>query len=608
MMPSGPAQSGVADGDTAPPADTEQSTTSRRRTLFGAAEALARWFEVLRKMTVSVAITLAVGVVIVLIVREVNSDGIAIDPVIVQISDPKEGATPELAARQIAKHIDLMQRASPSEWRRLYVDQAPVPIDLQVPGAPISLRTGIREVAALFGIRRPTIRAAILGRTVDGKPTYVASVGVVGNQAAAEACTAPPSATGMDDILECIALTAIGFIDPKVAASHAFRVEERNCSRLGSGMQAGITGATKELELLKDRRTHCGFAKTQFYTAKVLEQGRPQDLVWVPFVLGRIHLARAAALDRIDGPQLGEFDQAIARFSESLERVPNSETVQTSLLEAYVLKGASLHRAATTAQWDDDQNSAFQKQLRLAEATFSDATQRLLKIVETKNGALDARIERFRGLLYFRQWMLMAHRRTRMADPGPAIDHADELDLLSKAASRYEAAAKGGETIVLFVEWGDVLRASGKFNDAVGKYARAAFLSPTDDSVPRLGIAAAYLDRVEYGRAPADPIHLVVALGATSDYLSWVAGGGLFSNITPRIERALERTGVPEDVEAFRACQAEAGFGKVERPFDLEVEKWKATATLKYCVNQAIERVNRRMVFAPMEAKSGKAP
>ena len=62
--------------------------------------------ELIRKVTLSLAVTIGVILVVVLIVREVWKDGIIIEPVIVQLPEVKGAPTSELASQQIAKHID----------------------------------------------------------------------------------------------------------------------------------------------------------------------------------------------------------------------------------------------------------------------------------------------------------------------------------------------------------------------------------------------------------------------------------------------------------------------------------------------------------------------
>src|SRR5262249_10801591 len=134
------------------------------RSAFAALETLSKWLEQIRKVTVSVAVIAGVGIMAILVVREVSKEGMIVEPVGVQLPDLKTAPTPDLAAQQIAASLNLIQSAGVAEWQRLYVDQSTNPIDLQVPGAPLTLRASIREVAALFGFTRPTIRASLTVR------------------------------------------------------------------------------------------------------------------------------------------------------------------------------------------------------------------------------------------------------------------------------------------------------------------------------------------------------------------------------------------------------------------------------------------------------------
>lgn len=567
-------------------------------TAFSAFEAFSRWLEVVRKVTISAAVVGGVCLVVVLVFREVWwKEGIVIEPVIVQLPDLKGAPTSELASQQIAKHIDFIQKAGVSEWRKLYVDQSSNPIDLQVPGAPLTLRASLRELAAMFGVTRPTIRASVVVRREPAG--YVASVHMAGEMGARATCEAADTPSGIDEILECVALSAIGFIDPKVVASYVFHTEERTCNNLDIAQPPDATGVTREERRIKNRRDRCSFEKTQIVIARILERGRSEDLPWVPYVFGRIHLARAAALAGVDrAQQLSELDQAIGRFGESLGHMPDSPTALAVLIDAYVRKGVSIHEATTNMPWSDERSSPLQWQLYLAEATFAEAVEKLNAIPQRRGEALDALVRRLEGHLIYRQWMLMAHRRTKSGLLSVAIGHPAELALLADANHRYtSAAAKTPTSASLFVEWGNVLRASGDFAGAAEKYLRAADLNPADSS-PRLNLAIAFLDRVQYGPMPADRFHLLVALGAASDYLSWTSSGGPYPSFSPRIARALARSGHAEDAEAFEKCLKPTAVVVAGPPPDPDIARWKAAAELKYCIDRAIEQINNRIIAA----------
>ena len=169
-------------GDLVPPA-----RSSPGKAVLAALESVEKWLGVLRKVAVSLAIVVGVGLAVILIGRSVYQEGIVIDPVIVQLVDPKDGPTPELAAFKIAQQLDAIQRAGVSEWRRLYVDQSRNPIDLQIPGSPFTLRGGMREIGAFFGFRPPTLRAAIVSRRTS--PALVASVTIDGEPGATGPCS-----------------------------------------------------------------------------------------------------------------------------------------------------------------------------------------------------------------------------------------------------------------------------------------------------------------------------------------------------------------------------------------------------------------------------------
>lgn len=594
-MPMDPAPSPAPAAEPAFPAPGAKPGTSA----YSLFEDFVRWLELVRKVAVSVAVTVGVSLVAILIFREGWKDGIVIEPVIVQLPDVKGAPTSDLAAQQIAKQIDLIQRAGVSEWRKLYVDQSSNPIDLQLPGAPLSLRASVRELAGMFGAARPTIRASIVVRAQPAG--YVASVSMAGQLGARATCEAGDTPTALDEILECVALSAIAFIDPKVAASYVFAAEARRCSNLDAGVPPEVPLVAREEWRIQSRRERCAFTRTQGLIARILERGRDEDLPWVPYVYGRIHLARAAALSGLDrSQQLSELDQAIGRFGESLGHMPDSPTALAILIDAYVRKGVSIHEGTVGLPWSQERASQVQWQLYLAESTFADAVKKLNAIPQRRSDVLDALVRRLEGYLIYRQWMLIAHRRSHSGNVSVAIGHPEEMAMLADAARRYStAAAKSAAPASLFVEWGNVLRASGDFGGAAEKYLRAADLDPTD-STPRLNTAVAFLDRVEYGPTPGDRMHLLIALGAASDYLSWTSDGGPYPSFSRKIAKALGHSGHDEDAEAFRSCLAAPPATPVVPSPDTpdEVARWKAAAALKYCIDRAIEGINGRIIAA----------
>lgn len=596
-MPTDADAGGVSGGPTPPSPPTPSSSNLKPRlTAFQAFEGLAKWLDVVRKIAVSLVVIVAVAIATVLLVREMRKQALAIDPVIVELLDLKEAMTPELAAQTLAKHLDAIQRSGAAEWSKLYVDHSSSPIDLQIPGVPFTMRAGMREVTSLFGKSRTTIQASIVSRRAS--PALAASVYVVGDPAGRASCEAYADASGMERLLECVALEVMTFVDPKVAASYAFNIEKTQCKDLDAESRADEDEATRELRRLKKRRSACGFERTRSLIAKALERGRPDDRPWVSYVYGRVHLARAIALTGIDREdQLSELDQAIGRFMGARSELNNAPSAVATLFEAYVLKGTLIHEATTTMQWQSDSGSPMQYQLYLAEATFEDAEKNLKAIPSHRTPELNALVKGFEGQLYYRLWMIKAHQRTRKGIVTVADKRdAGEMSLLERSNASYAIAAQYEPTAVLLTHWGNTLRALHRFEDAAGRYLQAADLAP-DWYAPRINVAIAYLDRVEHAEAQPPLVHVLYALGSSSDYLGWVSGGDPLDGFLSRIDRALARTGVPEEQKIYQACRPATPRG--------DYDKMVYVTNAKQCLDKVTTAVNLRAASKPRAALKG---
>jgi hypothetical protein len=556
---------------------------------------IANWFDGLRKVAVGIAATIVAVIVIAAIVRELLMGGIAIDPVVVKASDSREAPTPELAAQQIAGYLDRVQHAGVDEWRKAHVDDGTHDVDLQIPGAPLSLRNAAHEIVALFGLAPKTLRSAISRRTPAGYTAVVSLDGDHGSIAVCEEKEDGPNV--LDRIYECIARNAIAFADPKVAAAYVFQRERDKCQGLDAGMAPQSPALEREELGIKNRRELCSFTETQQLIARVMNGGQKGDLPWVPYIYGQVHMARAEALRQIGlQERLSEFDQAIGRFLDSRRLLPDSPTAVAVLMEAYLSKGIAIHESTAMMPWDDDPASVLQFRLRIAEQTLADAERQLAALGGSHSRRLDGLVNRHEGLLQYRTWMIAAHRRTKSGQLTVALGQDGELALLAKALEKFEAAeAKTSLSPMDFMHWGNVARAAGKYDLAVAKYRRAADLMPTN-SDPALNIAVAYLDRVQFAPKVAGAGDVVVALGALSDYLAWMTGGGPYDLLIPKVRRALARTGDAEDASAFGQC-----LDKVlasDPATDPDIEKWRAAGAFKFCVDAAIKRVDSRTMRA----------
>ncbi len=500
---------------------------------------IASWLDGLRKVVVAIAVTAAAIVVVAAIVREFAIGGIVIEPVVVKATDASDAPLPEVAAQQIARHLDRIQRAGAQEWRKAHVDDGIHPIDLQIPGSPLSLRGAAREVVALFGGAPVTVRSALARRPPPAG--YSAVMVIAGDPGSMTNCE-PAGEHTLDAVFECIALSAMSFQDPKVAASYVFQREQAECKALDADVVPDMGDLQREEHRIQNRRQRCSFDDTEKLLSKVLDSGRTADRPWVIYLYGQIHMARSAALAGLGlQQQLSELDQAIARFRDFQKVMSTSPTAIAILMGAYLDKGIAIHQSTPWLGWSDDPASLLQWRLKLAEQTFAEAEAQLRTIPARRSASLQALVDRLEGMLLYRQWMIAAHRRTKSGVVTVATGQPAELELLGKAITKFEAAdAKEPTSAGSLVAWGNVVRAAGKYEEAAALYRRSADLTASSDAA--LNIVVAYLDQVVAGPKPADQGQLLKALGALSDYLAWTSGGGPYDQLIPETKRALAQT------------------------------------------------------------------
>jgi hypothetical protein len=546
---------------------------------------VANWFDGLRKVLVALGVSVIVIIAVAAVVRELAAGGIAIDPVVVKASATPDVPTPELAAQQIARHLDRIQRAGVKEWRRVNVDDGTQTVDLQIPGAPLSLRNAARELVALFGMAPVTLRSALTRRNDQG--AYSAVMSLAGDHGSTANCPAEAGTEDtLDNIYECIALNAIADIDPKTAAAYVFQLERAQCKELDAGVAPGAPDLQRVEQRINNRRERCSFGRTQALIAKIMAGGSKADLRWVPYIYGEVHLARADALSDLQ-QQLSELDQAIGRFRDSQTQTHNAPTAIAVLMNAILTKGIKIHQTTPALGWEDDPQSLLQTRLKMAEDTLAEAGKQLQQLPTSRTAGVDALVNRLDGLRLYREWLIMAHRRTKSGDITVAIGVPDELALLNDADKKFAAAqAKVPALADDQMNWGNVSRARGEWKDAITRYRAAADLDPSN-SGSALNIAVTYLDWFERS-TPTDKVQLMVALGALSDYLAWISDGGPYTGLQTRVRKVLTAVGhgAPYD-ECLNRTLAEPGST------DPKVDHWKAAAAFKFCVDDAINRIGK---------------
>ena len=101
--------------------------------------------------------------------------------------------------------------------------------------------------------------------------------------------------------------------------------------------------------------------------------------------------------------------------------------------------------------------------------------------------------------------------------------------------------------------------AIGNFNEAAEKFRRAAEFSP-DEPKPWLNIAVAHLDRIKTAAQSPASLDLLIALGASTNYLGWSSKEEPSSEFTAQIRQALGRFGI-EDAEFTQPMRGAWPFG-----------------------------------------------
>jgi tetratricopeptide (TPR) repeat protein len=420
-------------------------------------------------------------------------------------------------------------------------------------------------------------------RRGDGK--YAAVMSLAGDHGSMANCPTEGDDT-LDAVYECIAVSAIAFIDPKTAASYMFKREQADCKDLDAGL-AGMPDLHREQNRISNRRDHCSFRETQKLISRMMSSTNKADLHWVPYIFGQIHMARAKALVGAGlQQQLSEIDQAIGRFRDAQRQMQDSPTAIAVMMKAFLLKGIIIHQTTPPMEWVDDPISLLQKRLDLADMTFAEAAEQLQQLPKARSPSLDALVSRLEGLLIYRQWMIDAHRRTKSGRITVAMDDKAELAELEKAAAKYEAAeAKVPASASELLDWGNILRASGKFEDAIVRYRRAVDLDPSSAD-PALNIVITYIDRFERESKTPDTGHLLVALGSLSDYLAWLSDGGPYTALLPKVQQLLASVG---HGQAFEECMRNT---LATPPLsEAKVGKWKDAAPFKFCVDGAIDGI-----------------
>jgi tetratricopeptide (TPR) repeat protein len=550
---------------------------------------------------VVVSAALVVGVVE--IVRACLSETVVLEPVIVKGRGGDSGPTVEMATQQIATYLNRIQSTGAREWRPPSFVDTERTLSIQIPGSSLSVDSVMRQIVEFLPHRRRIVKVSI---TASPNGTgHVAAVSISGGRSPKhKTCDASQDPNALEKMFECVAVEAMGVIDPLFAASYLLSVEEVQCRSFKPA--AASTNPVDDMkQRLADLRQHCSFAQTRSAVGTIIYRGRKDDQPWVSYIYGKLHLARAGALAKaVDlEAQWYEYERAIRRFREfPWKEQPAS--VKAILMDVYLENGVAIQRSITSLNWTKD-GDVMSYRLAKAAKILKEASDRLDERAEIVPRAAEAprsieqrRSDRYaaqethrRGLIAYHRWMVETRRRYDGAEFGFAEGDLETEALLNAHRDFDVASKQARQSFEFYVQWGNTLRALKRFDEAVAKYRRAGDIGSTS-YVPLLNIAVTLLENAL--REPTTD-NLFDALRHTSSYLTWASDGGPFTAIPTlpdRIAGVLRASGDRTLAEEFAYCRRSLSVHEA----DQEVQDMSHTAALKHCVDKARDRLGKHVV------------
>lgn len=547
-----------------------------------------------------------VGVIVHGVVRECRYDGITLEPVIVKGPGGEAGPTPEMAAQQIATYIDKIQRTGAREWRPHDLAEGDQTVNIQIPGSSLNVESVVREIASLFPHRQRILRISITANPRGGG--YTSAIAVSDSASTMRTtCDAGNKPGALAEMFECLAVEAMKTIDPLFAASYVLSVEQALCANFRPDQVSAGNPVADKKRLLEVLRDYCSFGRTRTLVSVIIDRGRPDDQPWVSYIYGKLHLARADAIAKVDQEaQWYEFDRAISRFQEFPQQ---NDVLPASALaiqmDAYIKNGLSIHESVRSLKWSE-YAAVIKYRLKAAETILDDAAQRLKALADRRQKSVtsgsaqakavdgnqvDSMVSHLRGLILYRQWMIEMQKR-HWKKPIDFAEGDKEEKQLSDSVSFFEAAYRQGrQTSWLFLDWGNSLRALGKFEEAAKQYRRAGDIAP-GDYAPILNVAITLLEKSKINAATATMADHFEAVRHASNYLTWVGAGGPYDNLVDKIADALSVVGDGSEARDFADCRKK--FEQYEAP--PKQSDLSHTAALKLCVDEARDSLAKRVV------------
>jgi tetratricopeptide (TPR) repeat protein len=565
-------------------------------------------WEYLKRGAIGLAALFVVVVIANHVWRECRFAGIVLESVVVKGPAGESAATVEMVGQQIATYIDKIQRTGAREWRPHDLDEGHrEPVNIQIPGSSLTVESVAREIASLFPHRRQSLRISVTSNPL--RPGVTAAVAITDGGATTRAiCDSDGNPGSLGKMFECLALESMKVINPLFAASYVLAAEEKDCSTFQFEAEPKADKVAENKRMLEDLRRLCGFKRTRAMASAVMERGKPIDQPWVSYIYGKLHLARAEALAKVDAEaEWYEFDRAIGRFRDlSHAEVPASALAIQ--MEAYIRNGLSIHESVLALNWPESKDLV-KYRLKEAREILDDAAKILAKLADSRrkaavpgaaqartveDGRTDAMISHLHGRIVYRQWMVDTHKRHRKGAIG-FVEGDDERKRLQHAVELFDTASRQAPpTAALLVDWGTALRALREFDEAVKKYRQAGDIAP-GDSTPLLKMAVALLEKSRSAAKGATIEDHFDAVRHVSSYLTWTGDGKPYAkridNLVDALEGVLTQAG-GDAKRDFESCRQE--FAASERPGN--TTDLARAAELKICVDRARSNLAGRVV------------
>jgi hypothetical protein len=258
---------------------------TQNRVLIGA-KVVTEFLSVGRTLVLDLALLVVSGVLVLMLWKAATSTSITVRPIPVPEALSKRGYTPAVFAARVAAEIAHIDREAQTVMPRQHiVGSEDQPLDIQIPGQPVSFRTLVHYIKELFGIEDIAVSIDV----TEDKGDYIAQIRIIGGayDGSLETVSSPIS-DNTDAHVLTVAKTAIHAAAPGILASYEIGVEEARCGQSSS----------------------CKFVEALALFDEMLTKPPLQDDKWA--LAGRGYVLW----------KLGRYEEAIENYQEATELDP----------------------------------------------------------------------------------------------------------------------------------------------------------------------------------------------------------------------------------------------------------------------------------------------